>query len=679
MQAIEIARRMAELGQTKEALRAYTLAAHNEGLTPEEELEAAVYILQAGGNYQISYTCFLNLYRRGLYQEETLALLTGAFYEPNIKELRGRYERNVKLLKKYPYLFRKDFPSFEELPIRFYPYSDGSYIPFFPARREFGEFIDIKKPVVSRNFFRDLEKPVLASEVYSQYELEYLRDNVRRSDYVGRENHVYLHYEDWGIFCSYLQCWNMRPLLEEEKIVFLMGEEIAQYPIDFKERFGIDYSQYPLKPVGIREVTRMIWLSQILSHNGIFFFTEVLDGHPNILCAPAHMLDDVVEGLGQWKKNVKGIHSVADFPKNDDGINHFRRELYLLKGVTDKDILAAYYLGDKRCSVGLDPAARITPALLFSPHFGNIHYRLRVDTKQNLTVLYSPQYEKIRNSPIFKNFKYIKSVAPFRRPTTSSAAAVRYMWNRAQESWEELEKEEAAEDTKKETPQNMVGDAVSTSVLNRSYLIDWQDRLFQDSVLVRFEDGKLNPKATFTALAEFLDLPYAESMTYCSQFGELNPEGIKGDARGFDTRAVFETHEEFMGENERYFLEYFLRDVYQEYGYDFHYYDGQPMDEQRVEELCGHFDTIDRYIEASIKKARAKLELPEGFDFGKISKEEIQMRIVECMSEVNHENRLKTGKTLLRGLHFINNHAQELHMMPLLKLDPALLEQPLYH
>ena len=43
------------------------------------------------------------------------------------------------------------------------------------------------------------------------------------------------------------------------------------------------------------------------------------------------------------------------------------------------------------------------------------------------------------------------------------------------------------------------------------------------------------------------------------------------------------------------------------------------------------------------------------------------------------ENRLKTGKTLLRGLHFINNHAQELHMMPLLKLDPALLEQPLYH
>lgn len=668
MQAIEIARRMAELGQPEEALRAYTLAAHNGGLAPEEELEAAVYILQAGGNYQISYTCFLNLYRRGLYQEETLSLLTGAFYEPNIKELRGRYERNVKLLKKYPYLFRKDFPSFEELPIQFYPYTKDCYIPFFPARQEFGEFIDIRKSVISRNFFKDLEKPVLAAEVYSQYELEYLRDNVRRSDYVGRENHVYLHYQDWGTFCAYLQCWNMRPLLEEEKLVFLIGEEIAQYPIDFKERFGIDYSQYPLKPIGIREITRMIWLSQLLSHNGIFFFSEVLDGHPNILCAPTQMMDDVEKGLGEWKKNVKGIRSVAAIPKNKEEINRLRRELYLLKDATDKDILASYYLGDERCRVGLDPASRITPALLFSPHFGNISYRLRVDTKQNLTVLYSPEYEKIRNSSIFKNFKYIKSVAPFRRPTTSSAASVRYMWRGAQESWENPD-----EDTQK-----LIGDDVNSRVLNRSYLIDWQDRLFQDSVLVRFEDGKLNPKATFTALAEFLDLPYTESMTYCSQFGERDPESWRSDARGFDPRAVYETYPDFLGKSERYFMEYFLRDVYKAYGYDFQYYDGQPMDEARVEELCSHFDTIDHYIQTSVKNAKANLKVPEGIDISDISQEEVQKLFSERIMELNHENRVKTGKTLLRGLHFINNHAQELHMMPLLKLDLALLEQPLY-
>ena len=89
------------------------------------------------------------------------------------------------------------------------------------------------------------------------------------------------------------------------------------------------------------------------------------------------------------------------------------------------------------------------------------------------------------------------------------------MWRGAQESWENPD-----EDTQK-----LIGDDVNSRVLNRSYLIDWQDRLFQDSVLVRFEDGKLNPKATFTALAEFLDLPYTESMTAPSLVNETRNLG----------------------------------------------------------------------------------------------------------------------------------------------------------
>ena len=48
---------------------------------------------------------------------------------------------------------------------------------------------------------------------------------------------------------------------------------------------------------------------------------------------------------------------------------------------------------------------------------------------------------------------------------------------------------------------------VTERLLNRSYLLDPDDRLYRDSVLVRFEDGKLNPKATFTALAHFWTYP----------------------------------------------------------------------------------------------------------------------------------------------------------------------------
>ncbi|MFR4559769.1 MAG: hypothetical protein ACLT5P_00135 [Flavonifractor plautii] len=111
-------------------------------------------------------------------------------------------------------------------------------------------------------------------DVYSQYHLEYLNDNVRKSEWVGRENHIYLHYTDWMTFCAYLQCLELRPLLPGKKLVFLIEGEVGQYPIDFQARFGIDYSQYPVKPVGIREVTRDL-AHPVGAHNGGDFFNEI--------------------------------------------------------------------------------------------------------------------------------------------------------------------------------------------------------------------------------------------------------------------------------------------------------------------------------------------------------------------------------------------------------------------
>lgn len=284
MKVIEIARKMAELGQVKEACRAYALVVH-EGADgdPAAQLEAAAYILQMGGDYKISYTVFLDLYARGLFREEILPLVSKVFYEPNIKLLKSRYERNCKLLSRYPYLFRRNFLPFEDLPIRFFPYDDHhGYIPFYVEEARFGPFVNIRETVISRNFFKDLENPILAADVYSQYELEYLNDNVRRSEDIGRENHIYLHYTNWGEFCSWLQCLNLRPLAEKKKVVFLIEDEIEQYPIDFRERFGIDYSKCAVRPIGIRDIHRLIWHTQLSTHNGGDFFNEIFDYHPNL-------------------------------------------------------------------------------------------------------------------------------------------------------------------------------------------------------------------------------------------------------------------------------------------------------------------------------------------------------------------------------------------------------------
>ena len=648
MDTIEIARRLAELGQTEEAQAAYSLVLQEAAeRNPELELEAASYLFFSQGNYQVAYTAFVSLYNRGFYQTELMDLMTQAFYLPNAEDQKKRYARNCAALAKYPYLFREDFPDFEALPVQFFPFNDEGYIPFFKAEHRFGTYVNFNDPVIDRYFFRDLDKPVLARDVFSQYQLEYLNDNVRKSEWVGRENHIYLHYTDWTTFCAYLQCLELRPLLSEKKLVFLMEGEIEQYPIDFHTRFGIDYAQYPVRPIGIGEVTRMIWHTQLAAHNGGDFFNEIFYGHPNLLSYESIMFDNIQKAVAEVKANWRRV----------DWLTRLRRQLSRMKRPTDKDFLVALFLDRQDISGSLDHGSRIAPALFFQPHFSNMIYDIRESELKGAPMLYSEQYEAIRTSPLFHGFRYIKTFTPMRRITTSYAASVRFM----------LDREAQGEEVK------VVPDVLAERLVNRSFMVDQWDRLYRDSVLVRFEDGKLNPRATFTALAEFLDLPYTESMTYCSSRKGIDPESLKGNARGFDPATVYRTYDEFANDEERAFLEYFLRDAYEYYGYDFHYYQGEPVDEAWIEQKIRGFTCLDGYIEKSYQDVVQSKEI--SFKNGETP---IDVTAVAPIPGYQ-SNRRRIADFLLRGLRFVNKQGQPLKMMKPLKLDPALLEQPLYH
>ena len=649
MDTIEIARRLAELGQTEEAQAAYSLVLQEAAeRNPELELEAASYLFFSQGNYQVAYTAFVSLYNRGFYQTELMDLMTQAFYLPNAEDQKKRYARNCAALAKYPYLFREDFPDFEALPVQFFPFNDEGYIPFFKAEHRFGAYVNFNDPVIDRYFFRDLDKPVLARDVFSQYQLEYLNDNVRKSEWVGRENHIYLHYTDWTTFCAYLQCLELRPLLSEKKLVFLMEGEIEQYPIDFHARFGIDYAQYPVRPIGIGEVTRMIWHTQLAAHNGGDFFNEIFYGHPNLLSYESIMFDNIQKAVAEVKANWRRVDWLTP---------RLRRQLSHMKRPTDKDFLVALFLDRQDISGSLDHGSRIAPALFFQPHFSNMIYDIRESELKGAPMLYSEQYEAIRTSPLFHGFRYIKTFTPMRRITTSYAASVRFM----------LDREAQGEEVK------VVPDVLAERLVNRSFMVDQWDRLYRDSVLVRFEDGKLNPRATFTALAEFLDLPYTESMTYCSSRKGIDPESLKGNARGFDPATVYRTYDEFANDEERAFLEYFLRDAYEYYGYDFHYYQGEPVDEAWIEQKIRGFTCLDGYIEKSYQDVVQSKEI--SFKNGETP---IDVTAV-APSPGYQSNRRRIADFLLRGLRFVNKQGQPLKMMKPLKLDPALLEQPLYH
>ena len=672
MRTLEIARRLVQLNETEQACKAYTLVLHDsDGSEPDVELEAALYILQfgSGDNYKVSYTVFRDLYNKSFCKEDIIQIMDGAFYAPNVRLIQTRYRKNCALLEKYPYIFRKGFLKFEDLPIRFYPYDDNSYTPYYPEEERFGDYINFREPVIKHHFFKDLENPILAEDIYSQYELEYLRDNVRRSEDVARENHIYLHYSSWEEFCAYLTCLNLKPLLEEKKIVFLFEEEIKQYPIDFKERYHIDYSQMTVKPLAIREVTRVIWHTQLSSHNGGDLFNEVFDAHPNLIAMPSIMIDNIQESIASARKAFDSCDSLSEALECFVGWEAPRlvEELYHNRVRTDKDILIGLYLYRKEYTEFLDKNSRIAPALFFQPHLSHLAYSVKADEK-NRAVLYSEDGELLKKLPVFTCFKYIKTFTPVRRFTTSHGGTVRFM-----DMMASLENGKKGEDD----TATIVTDAVSERILNRSFMVDRQERIYRDSIVVRFEDGKLNPKATFTALAAFLDIPYTESMTYCSDQGKLNPHP---DTKGFDPAPVYKTYDGYVNDSERIYIEYMFRDAYQFYGYDFQYYDGKPMDMEQLKGLIKNFDTINSFMRKTWKLVFAVAKVThDGKAVSKELEDSIQTQMLDQYMEEVEENRINIMEILTSNLRFVGKNGQPLHMTPLLQLDPELLDQPLYH
>ena len=59
--------------------------------------------------------------------------------------------------------------------------------------------------------------------------------------------------------------------------------------------------------------------------------------------------------------------------------------------------------------------------------------------------------------------------------------------------------------------------------------------------------------------------------------------------------------------------------------------------------------------------------------------EEEQEEILAELKEKHDKVRLRLAKRLMGSLYFVNKNGQPLRMMPKLELDPALLDEPIYH
>ncbi len=692
---MEMGRVAEEGGDLPEAGRCFALAlARSKGKDPSLELDAALRLFADGGDARAAAEELDRLKDLEGFEGELIAAPEERLLEPNLDDLKDTYRKNVGALKRYPWCFRDDFPPFEGLATLFIPLGDARFVPLDKEEGRLGDVVDLGYPEIAHHFFGDLERPICAHDVYSRYELSYLRDSVRRSEDVAYENHVYLHYTDWGEFASHLMCFSWEPLLEDEQFVFLIEDEIGDYPIDFKERFGIDYASCKRRPVAIRDIKRLIWQAQTTTHNGGDFFNEVMDGHPNVLTQPSILLERLKEEIASARSALDEAESAHDaakaLPKWSAPVVH---ELFGLEGRTDKDVLVGYYISDmiRRTPKGqrlyVDTSSRITPALYLQPHLSGVSYQLLEDKHGHL-MLFSEGVDAVARWEAIEGFDYIKAFMPLRRITSSYAASLKF----ACERYERYGNTEGGADGQgagggpqkedKKEERTLIYDVLINYALGHGWLVDPRSRPLTDSRLVRFEDGKLSPKATFTRLAEFLDIPYTRSMGTCTLLGHPDPESYPGNARGFDASSVYRDYGEYANASECTFLEYFTRDAYERYGYDFRYWDGEPLDEGRLKKLIAGFSVIDGHMERTwMTQAASEMGIyidGERVPIGAGNKKAWEDLFGEFLRRVD-ALRLRYAEVLeAHGLAFENAYGERMEFMRMLEPDPALLDAPLY-
>ena len=61
--------------------------------------------------------------------------------------------------------------------------------------------------------------------------------------------------------------------------------------------------------MGIRELNRIIWHTQLATHNGGDLFNEVFDAHPNLLADSSLLFDSVENALQQIEDILRRLCS----------------------------------------------------------------------------------------------------------------------------------------------------------------------------------------------------------------------------------------------------------------------------------------------------------------------------------------------------------------------------------
>lgn len=546
--------------------------------------QATDYIL-SGMNYE-GFSLFTEIYDDADENEriDIISILTEVFYVPNIDIFRNNYNKNCSALRKHPYWFGPQLLDFDDLRTLVFPVNEKVYFFFDKEKNSFFE-IEVNSEMETKYFFKDLSKPLFVENEANEYNLNFLTDNVRPSEDVAMDNHIYLYYENPELFFFTMQATDFfyTEALKKnalDKFVYLIGAENKPlYPIDFKARFNIDYSRKPKKDISVHDIKRLIFSWTTQGFSGVSFLNQILDHHPNLIThvylpfeeyirvynfikdKPIHMLlsDKYFFSLPESRSNegifrfmISGL--VCYGKKFDDPkkrVNRIKRYLVLLRQAMRefneptvdnwlRAILFAYAQFHNRTFND-----RIFPAFCFGSH----------------DLIEQNDYYTEFHTSLFKKFKYGYALILLRDPISQAGSIFGASTN---------------------------GIFFRPSARNIDLFIFGNEKLFRhkDDIIykkgrgIRFEDLKLNHAATITTLIEFLNIPFSETLGKTTENGivcgnEVNYWKTTGD--GFDTKPVYGhiKSEDLMRPYDKYRIEMLVSAYYRYFGYEPKFYDGK--------------------------------------------------------------------------------------------------------
>lgn len=485
-------------------------------------------------------------------------ILEEAYYLPNVDELRGNYEHNLKLLESYPFFWNKTFHTFEELSFLLFPVSDSQdslFCSYDKKGKQFCGEYDAKTDKNMRYFFEHPDRALRVKDEDNFYNLTFLNDNVRASEDFAGDNHIYLLYTSLEPLERLMMTCDLEPVLRQQKFVFLIGKKNwNRYPIDFRKEFGIDYTEMEPAPIRIEEVKRVcFWYKH--AYSGTVLGLGVFGAASGVQVCSGYSFDTYskIDGRSLYfspefrqvlKDNeavytVEQISRIANLPKYHIQLNNLKEYIAWLQQshqdkFTAKDLFVGYFLFQYE---GRKLNPRIVPLLLFDPHMW--------DTS-------------VYNQMILA-FPYHSVLTSMREPIMTFARS--YLYGLI--GWNEFQ-----------TKYILASDYYHAQFLPPELLSCYYG--------FRFEDLKTQPEVVCRAVCKHLNVPFEQQM--------LETEAPASDregnvTKGFDTAPLHRDISAVLSEFDRIRLQMFYEPIHKYYGYPTFSFEEHPISEETVREL----------------------------------------------------------------------------------------------